>query len=587
MNENYVISEEKINEIRSSVDIIDVISSYIPLTGKGKNFFGVCPFHDDHSPSMSVSKDRQIFKCFSCGAGGNVFTFVKDYENISFIEAVKKMADKAGIFLDVKIGAKKENPTLQKFYDIYEIALKFYSNNINTVEGIEAKKYLKERQLDGNIIKEFGIGLSLKNNSLLTNMLLKKGYNETDLIKSGLVVKGNAKSHDIYYNRIMFPLFDLTGRPVGFSGRIYNTTDISKYINTKETEIFKKGEILYNYHRAKNIARIKDKVIITEGFMDVIRLYSIGIENVVATMGTAVTKEQISLIKKMAKEIILMFDGDSAGKKAAYQASMMLNNAGVVPKIVVLEDNLDPDEYILKYGKEKIEKKIEHPINMMDFRLDYLKEDKDIHSAQDKAKYINQMIDELNEINDLVLREATILKICEETSFEPDFIRSRLKEVENVKVTEVMPKKIVSKKETKYEKAEKNLLFYMLNNVDVIKTYQSKVKFLNIEKYRLLAKEINYFYKDNGYISEADIVSLLRNNKELSETLNEIMALPLKEEYSKEEIEDYVLLINETKINNQIERCKLEIKRTNDIERRKELLFEITELKKQLQREEV
>jgi len=265
----------------------------------------------------------------------------------------------------------------------------------------------------------------------------------------------------------------------------------------------------------------------------------------------------------------------------------MLNNDSVLDNLDDLEDNLDPDEYILKYGKEKIEKKIEHPINMMDFRLDYLKEDKDIHSAQDKAKYINQMIDELNEINDLVLREATILKICEETSFEPDFIRSRLKEVENVKVTEVMPKKIVSKKETKYEKAEKNLLFYMLNNVDVIKTYQSKVKFLNIEKYRLLAKEINYFYKDNGYISEADIVSLLRNNKELSETLNEIMALPLKEEYSKEEIEDYVLLINETKINNQIERCKLEIKRTNDIERRKELLFEITELKKQLQREEV
>lgn len=588
MNENHTISEEKINEIRSSVDIIEVISSYIPLTGKGKNFFGVCPFHDDHSPSMSVSKDRQIFKCFSCGAGGNVFTFVKNYENISFIEAVKKMADKAGVLLDVKFATKKENLILQKYHDIYEIALKFYSNNINTEEGIEAKKYLKERKLDGNIIKEFGIGLSLKNNHLLTNMLLKKGYSEIDLIKSGLVVKGNGNiAHDIYYNRIMFPLFDLSGRPVGFSGRIYNTTDSSKYINTKETEIFKKGELLYNYHRAKNIARLKDKIIITEGFMDVIRLYSIGIENVVATMGTAVTKEQISLIKKMAKEIILMFDGDRAGKKAAYQASMMLNNAGIAPKIVILEDNLDPDEYILKYGKEKIEKKIEHPINMMDFRLDYLKEDKDIHSAQDKANYINQMIDELNEINDLVLREATILKICEETNFQPDFIRSRLKEVENVKTHEIIPKTVSNKKETKYEKAEKNLLFYMLNSAEVIKIYQKQVKFLNIEKYRLLAKEINYFYKDNGYISEADIVSLLRNNKELSETLNEIMSLPLKEEYSNEEITDYVNLINETKINNQIERFKLEIKRTNDTEKRKELLHEITELKKQLQKEEV
>jgi len=587
MNDNYMISEEVINEIRSSVDIIDIISGYIPLTGKGKNFFGVCPFHDDHSPSMSVSKDRQIFKCFSCGAGGNVFTFVKDYENITFLEAVKKMADKAGIFLDIKTSTKKENPILQKYYDIYDIALKFYSNNINTEEGIEAKKYLKERQIDTSVIKEFGIGLSLKNNHLLTNLLLKKGFKEEDLLKSGLALKNTNDLHDIYYNRIMFPLFDLTGKPVGFSGRIYNTTDMSKYINTKETDIFKKGELLYNYHRAKNIARMKDKLIVVEGFMDVIRLHTIGIENVVATMGTAVTKEQISLIKKMAKDIILMFDGDSAGKKAAYQASMMLNQAGATPKIVVLENNLDPDEYILKYGKEKIEAKLEHPINMMDFRLDYLKEDKDITSTQDKANYINQMIHELNEMNDIILREATILKICEETGFEPSFIKEQLKEVEMPKKIEKIEIKPTNKKETKYEKAEKRLLFYMLNNAEVVKIYQNQVRFLNIEKYRLLAKEISYFYKDNGYIKEADIISLLRNNKELSETLNEIMSLPLKEEYTKEEINDYVTLINENKINNQIIRFKQEMKNTTDTERKKELLSEITNLKKQLQTEEM
>ena len=199
MNENYLLSEEKINEIRSSVDIVEVIGEYIPLTGKGKNFFCVCPFHDDHSPSMSISKDRQIYKCFSCGAGGNVFTFVKNYENISFIEAVKKMAVKAGIFLDINTKEIKKNDKYQKYYDMYDIALKFYTNNINTKEGVEAKKYLEKRGIDNDIIKHFKIGLSLKNTTLLTGMLEKKGYTKKELLDYGLATSKNNDIYDIYY----------------------------------------------------------------------------------------------------------------------------------------------------------------------------------------------------------------------------------------------------------------------------------------------------------------------------------------------------------------------------------------------------
>ncbi len=587
MNENFTISDDKINEIRSSVDIVDIISEYIPLTGKGKNFFGVCPFHDDHSPSMSVNKDRQIFKCFSCGAGGNVFTFVRDFENITFTEAVKKMADRAGIFLDVKIPGKKENPILKKYYEIYDIAHKFYTNNINTEEGKEAKEYLLKRNLSSDVIKEFGIGLSLRNTNLLSGMLLKKGYEEQTLLKSGLAIQKENKVQDIYYNRIMFPLFDLTGKVVGFSGRIFNSNDMSKYINTKETEIFKKGELLYHYHKAKNIARKKDQIVIVEGFMDVIRLYTIGIENTVATMGTAVTKEQISLIKKMAKEIILMFDGDDAGKKAAYQTSTALNQVGIAAKIVILEDNLDPDEYILKYGKEKMEYKLSHPINMMDFKLEYLKHDKDIHSTQDKAKYVNEMIQELNEIIDPVLKEATVLKISEETGFDTNFIKSQLKEVDLKKEPEPKLKTRKTETQNRYIESERRLIFYMLNHVDVVKIYQKQVKFLATEKYRLLAKEINYFYKDNGYVSEADIFTYLRNDASLMKTLEEITSLDLKEEYTKEEIKDYVDAIFEYKVLNQIDYLKKEQKKTMDIERKKQIAEEIVELKKQLVKEEV
>lgn len=582
MNENYLISEEKINEIRSSVDIVEVIGEYIPLTGKGKNFFCVCPFHSDHSPSMSISKDRQIYKCFSCGAGGNVFTFVKNYENISFIEAVKKMAVKAGIFLDIKQTENKKITKFQKYYDMYDIALKFYTNNINTKEGSLARDYLEKRGLNKDIIKHFDIGLSLKNTELLTGMLLKKGYKEEELLGYGLASKTD-KVHDIYYNRIMFPLFNLEGKPVGFSGRVYDGDTNFKYINTKETEIFKKGENLYNYHRAKNIARSKGTIIVVEGFMDVIRLYTIGIENVIATMGTSVTKEQIQIIKKMAKEIILMFDGDTAGKKAAYQVSTELVNNGIDPKIVLLEDNLDPDEYILKYGEEKMNFHLEHPMNVMDFKLEYLKKDKDINSADGLSDYIHEMIDELNKITDPILRESTILKLSVQTGFDQEFLRSELKEIETKKeIKEVITKK-PTKKQNRYEEAEKRLLFYMLNNEEIIKEYKKKVHFLNISKYRILAKEITFFYEDNGYVKEADLISYFRTNDELSETLEEIMSLPLKEEYKKEEINDYIQAINQNKLENSMQYLKESMLKTNDELKKRELSEQIVEMKKRLE----
>ena len=583
MNENYLLSEEKINEIRSSVDIVEVIGEYIPLTGKGKNFFCVCPFHDDHSPSMSISKDRQIYKCFSCGAGGNVFTFVKNYENISFIEAVKKMAIKAGIFLDINTKEIKKNDKYQKYYDMYDIALKFYTNNINTKEGVEAKKYLEKRGIDNDIIKHFKIGLSLKNTTLLTGMLEKKGYTKKELLDYGLATSKNNDIYDIYYNRIMFPLFNLEGKIVGFSGRVYDQNTNFKYINTKETEIFKKGENLYNYHIAKNVARNQGTIIVVEGFMDVIRLYKIGIENVVATMGTNVTKEQLLLIKKMAKEIILMFDGDSAGKKAAFQVSTELTNSGIDPKIVILEDNLDPDEYILKNGKEKMLFHLEHPMNVMDFKLEYLKQDKDINSADGLSDYIHSMIDELNKITDPILRESTIIKLSNQTGFDIEFIKNELKEInKKQELKKVEPKKEI-KKLNRYEEAEKRLLFYMLNSEEVVKEYKKKVHYLNISKYRLLAKEISYFYDDNGYVKEADLISYFRKDEELSATLEEIMSLQIKEEYKKEEIEDYIRAINENKIENSMKYLKESMRKTNDELKKRELSEQIVEMKKRLE----
>ena len=566
------LSQEKLNEIRNSVNIVNVISSYINLIPKGKNYFGICPFHDDNNPSMSVSEDKQIYKCFSCGATGTVFKFIMDYENITFNEAVKKVADIGGI--KVNIGYKPKIKEESKQYEIYDLSLKYYINNINTAKGKEAKEYLKKRNISEEIIKEFQIGLSLNKSNTLANILIKK-YPEAELLKSGLIGKNDYGYYDLFYERIMFPLYNLNGKVVAYSGRIYNKEDNSKYFNTRETEIFKKGELLYNYHRAKDIARRKNQIIITEGFMDVIRLYAVDIKNVIATMGTAVTNIQANLIKKMAKEIILCFDGDEAGEKATKSCIEELNKIGVTPKIVRLEENLDPDEYIQKYGKEAFQRKIDNPINVMDFELTYLKKGKDLTSAEDTAKYINEIIKEINKIDDEILKETTIKKIVEETKIDEYIIRKHLKE---------KPKKIKkvqnSQQISKYEKAEKNLVYYMLKSEEVIRMYDKKITFMPDKEYRQLAREISAYYKNYGKISEADFIDYIEGDEELTDTIKKININMTKEKCSEEEIEDYIKVIKEYNVKSIINEMQEKMKNITDPIKKAEIAQKIINLKK-------
>lgn len=576
--ENYLISEDEIKEIRKSVDIVDVISDYIPLTPKGKNFFGVCPFHADHSPSMSVSREKQIFTCFSCGASGNVFKFVMDYENINFYEAVKKLAQKAGITINLK-EIKKQNDKYDILYEIYEISKKIYQNNLNSKEGIEAKEYLKKRNITPEIIKEFEIGLSLKNNKILTNMFLKKEYNKKDLLLSGLINQNESGLYDIYYNRIMFPLYDLSGKIVGYSGRIYDREDSSKYVNTKETPIFKKGEILYNYHKAKEEARIKGSIIVMEGFMDVIAAYKVGIKNVVATMGTAVTSTQANLIKRMAKEVILCFDGDAAGAKATQACSDELLKIGVTPKVVRLENNMDPDEFVTKYGVEFVNR-INNPISIIDFKLKYLKKDIDITDSVEYSKYINSSLEEIGKIDDTILKELTLKKLSEESKIDIQILKEKLNDYESKVEVPIVEEK-VNKKTTKCEKAEQCLVYYMLNNKEVVTIFNNHKVFLPTEKYRKLAREISLIAKTSE-VNVADLMTSLES-KETLETLNELLKLNLKDEYTQDEILDY---INTITINNlEIEKKHLKelLKTVIEKDKKNEIALKIVEITKQEQ----
>ena len=552
-----MFSNTELQEIRNSVDIVDVVSSYLNLTAHGKNYFGVCPFHDDHSPSMCVSKEKQIYTCFVCGATGNVFQFIKEYENISFTEAVKKVALIGGI--EVKIDEMKTLKKESNLYDIYNLTNKIYQLNLNTTMGISAKEYLKKRGIDDTIIKEFGIGLSLTKGNIY-EALIKKGFDNKDIIKSGLA---NENGYDLYRNRIMFPLWDLNGKVVGFSGRIYNGENAPKYINSKETEIFKKGELLYNYHRARNECRRKNEVIIMEGFMDVISAYTHGITNVVAAMGTAITSSNAHLISRMAKNIILCFDGDDAGIMAANACTNELLKLNVFPNIVVLDKTKgkDPDEYIKNNGVEAFKEKLSHPLSVMEFKEFYNKKGVDLGDTTSKAEYVKKMILEIDNIKDSILREVSINKLAEETNLGIDFIKSQLKN----EIKE--EKKIEFKKELnlqKYEKAEIDLIYYMLKDSKVILQYEVKKIYLPTEKYRFLVRQICAFYQKYGKIDVADFLTFIADDKEMIKVLGEITSHDLKETYSKEEIEDYIKCIDEYNRSIEISNLKQKMKESID-----------------------
>ena len=568
------VSEEKIVEIRKSVNIVDIISDYIPIEQKGRNYFAICPFHDDHNPSMSISPEKQIYTCFVCGAHGNVFNFIMDYENVSFYEALKIVANKSNIELNIddynqNIEKRNDNNNL---YEIYDFAFKYYQNNLLTKDGKEALDYLYKRDFTDEIIKEFGIGLSTKNK--LTKVLLNKGYKNEDLLNSG-ISSFNDNLYDTFIDRIMFPLWDLDGKVVGFSGRIYKTNDSSKYVNSKESDIFKKGNLLYNYHRAKQFARRKKSVIIVEGFMDVIALYKVGIYNVVASMGTAITKEQARLLKKLSTNIILCFDGDTAGNKATLSCSKELTDIGIYPKIIRLPSPLDPDEFLSKYGKEKFDEYLENPKSLLDYKIDYYRSITNFNNSEEISIYIKNVLSELNLVEDKIVKEIILKKLSDETNISFSTINGLLKE--NTKKKEKKQENKVTF--NKYEKAERRLIFYMIRYPEVIRIYENNKCNFPTKEFRFLASEIIYYYSKHNCLNIADFLSYLNDKEELLEAFKKIDTLNINENYCYEEIMDYINLLNDYSIKERIKILTKEFKKENDFIKKTEIAKEISELK--------
>ena len=573
------IPYDVILDIKSKVNIVDVISEYLPVEQKGKNYFAICPFHDDHNPSMSISPEKQIYTCFVCGASGNVFNFVANYEKVSFVSAVKKVAQKIGINLDINVkdDYKPKDTKYDKYYKMFDITNKYYQNNIKSVYGKKAIEYLHDRKINDDIINEFEIGLSMNDNNV-SKLLEKKGYDVNELIDIGLCGKKDNFIYDIFRNRIMFPLYNLDGKPVGFSGRIYNGEKDSKYVNSKESIIFKKGNLLYNYHRALSHAREKHQIIVVEGFMDVIRLYTIGIKNVVATMGTAITKEHANLLMKLSKNIVLCFDGDKAGEKATISALDALEKIGITPKIIRLEDDLDPDDYIIKKGSDAYLTHLNNPMSSVVFKINIDKSKTNFNDYNEISTYLKNVSKELEKIDDKVVYELTVNKLSKETGVSCDTINDMVKSMPKNEIKVIT--KRTSLKKDKYEKAEEYLVHYMLRNVDAILIYQNNVSYLNDPILSIIAMQILEFYEINRYINITDFTLFLEDKTDLIEKSLIIDDLRLPDEVNTDILMDYVKTIDEGILKREIEKTKKQIKEEMDVAKKISLTEKLRNLKK-------
>ena len=416
-------SEELIEEVRNSNDIVDIISQYVVLKRSGRNYFGLCPFHKEKSPSFSVSPDKQIFHCFGCGAGGNVFHFISKIENVNFVESMQLLADRAGITLPTLDNSEdsKKQYLKSKVYEINEIAAQFYHENLYKPTSKPAQDYVKKRRLDNKTLKAFQIGYAGRYNELYQE-LVKRGYKEEEILASSMVLKNDdGKFVDRFRKRFMIPIRDVREKVIAFGGRVLDDSK-PKYINSPENIVYSKGRNLFGLNVAKR--NPMDKIVIVEGYMDAISLYQRGVTNVVASLGTALTEAQGRLLRRYANKIIISYDSDAAGQAATMRGLEILQNLGYDVRILQLDDpNVkDPDEYVLKNGSGRFNLCVDKAISLVEFKVKMLKKSMTTDTTSDKIKFLNEVAKILARVDNNIEKEVYIERISKEYNVSKEAI---------------------------------------------------------------------------------------------------------------------------------------------------------------------
>ena len=544
------IPQSTIDKIRDQADIVDVISREVELKRKGVNYFGICPFHDENTPSFSVSQSKQIYKCFGgCDAGGNVFTFIMEFYKLTFFESVKLLADRYNIILDISDNYSSSNE-YSFLKEVHEDASLIFQQNLFSDIGKEPLQYLKKRNLTEEIIKKFRIGFAIDSWNGLINKIGPKYNNETSkLLKTGLFSRSEKGTvYDRFRSRIIFPISHQSGDVIAFGGRDYNKNDQAKYLNSPETAIYQKSNVLYGLNVTKSaITNSNNKyIILVEGYMDLLQLYQAGIEPVVAVSGTSLTKNHATIIAKYNKPVVILYDGDSAGGNAAIRAGFVLLRAGVEVYVVRPPGELDPDDWLLKEGREVLKDNIEAPTDFMEFHINYSNA-KTLKGVQ-KSNYLHNVISEIKNINDTIIKNELIKDLSEKLKEKESDLIEILNQKKTYKKSETtVVKNSVFNFKTKLHRAELELIKILIHS-----DFDKRKKLINdlgidLFSHKLLSKIMSKILADesieNSKIidyfsekSERDFISgLLMEEKEIQnpdqivkDCLSTIQSAPLK-----------------------------------------------------------
>lgn len=509
-------SDELIEEVRSRNDIVDVIGGYVRLKKKGSTYFGLCPFHNEKTGSFSVSPNKQMYYCFGCGAGGNVFTFLMQYENFTFGEAMQSLADRVGIELpqqEMTSAQRREADRRTRLLEINKEAAKYFYTLLRSPRGQKAYQYFKKRELSDETMQKFGLGYSDQYSDDLYRYLRKKGYDDDILKDSGLITIDEVRGgHDKFWNRAMFPIMDVHNRVIGFGGRVMGDGE-PKYLNSPETRIFDKSRNLYGL----NIARTtrKNQLLLCEGYMDVIALHQAGFDNAVASLGTALTSGHANLLKRYTKEVYLTYDSDGAGVKAALRAIPILKEVGIVTKVINMRPYKDPDEFIKALGAEEYQKRIDEAENSFLFEIRIMQENYDMNDPESKTAFYNEIAQKLLGFSEELERNNYIEAVAEKYQIGFDNLR---KLVNNLAVKGGIVREHTTlksginenkKKEDGMKQSQKLLLTWLIEDTRLFGAIKGLITAEDFteELYHRVAMELFAQFEADGSVNPAQIIS--------------------------------------------------------------------------------
>ena len=595
------VDEALIDKVRTSVDIVDIIGEYVQLKKQGRNYFGLCPFHSEKSPSFSVSPEKQIFHCFGCGVGGNVYSFLMEIEGYNFPEAVYHLGEKVGISVprqEDQIYNNKNNKTDQ-LYRGMDLLTKFYHYLLTeTAHGKTAMQYLTKRGFSRATIDHFQIGYAPSAWETVTRFLERRKVPLKDFVEIGMLSTRDfdGKVFDRFRHRVMFPITDMKGRTVAFAGRVLDDQK-PKYLNSPESNIFHKGRLLFGYHSARQAIKKKNEVVLFEGYADVIQAYQAGVDNGVASMGTSLTDEQAGILTRNAEKIIICYDSDSAGTEAAFRAAEMLKGYNRSIRIARMPQGMDPDEYIQKFGDEQFRHSVlGASLTVMAFKMQYLRRKRNMNDEGDRLRYIETVLREISELPQAVERDHYLRQLSDEFSISLEALKQQQYQIyrqlksKGKMGTENANVKLLPKNRTllpAHLMAERQLLAHMMRDADVALEVRDKVGAgFYSDIHEALAAHLYAYYEEGRQPDVASFIQRLED-AELKAAATEVAMMEVNEQATAQEIEDCIMMINHHRLEELIRQKEIERKeaeRANDLEKATDILAEIISMKKGLGR---